>query len=255
MRLLAGILFCASAWGQIFPFPGPVASGGSGPSTPTLMGSISVQTNSTTSATVNTSASGTGGAAARLLVCWGVCYGASTAPTTPTDSCGNTYTPATYYQNGYAGANGQFFYTTAPNACTASATALTWSNTGGSACTNGYMFCGAFSGTGAFEAGSDQGATITGTTTLNIPSFTPSQTNDLVLSAVATYDGTMVLGTHPAVNNSMTIPAAWFTNVNTAGDGVVAWTVYNSTSAMSVSWTNSYGFAPAAGAVIAFKHQ
>jgi hypothetical protein len=212
----------------------------------TLMGSTSVQTNGTNSAAINTTSSGTGGVAASLITVWSTCYTANQAPTAPIDTAGNTYTPATYYHNGNAGQNGQFFYVLSPT----NNAAMTW-HISATGCTNGWMAVNVYSGVGVLDPGGDKGAYLASGNTVTTPSFTPSQSGDLVVSGVATYDGSFS-SSQPSVSSPLT-RNEWTAYAGTS-DGVVAQGAYSSTSPLQVSWTRLGGFSgPAAAGVLFFK--
>jgi hypothetical protein len=175
-------------------------------------GSAIASTSANTTAAINTTG-------ASLIVIQASRFTA--IPVAPTDSQGNTWTPLSVHNDGGGSEETQYYYVCAPS----TASTQTFSVGGVGITTPETILVAAYSGTATsncYDTGTDKGGkTTSGTTAL--PSITPSQSGDLVVSGVAENTGSN--DTFISVNQGLTVVAS-----TTVAPTRLAWTQYNSTS-------------------------
>jgi hypothetical protein len=187
----------------------------------------------------NTNSSSCDTTGATLFIINTTCFTANTVPNTPTDSSSNTYTGLTYYGGTNNGVNGKLYYVFNP---TTSST-QTWKRNGNCS-TTGRDFVIAFSGTGtSIDSGTDQGlnAGALGTSTI-IPNITPNQSGDLIVTGYSNYCASPA-GT-VASSPSSTYTITDHSESAATSDGAIAYTVYSSSSTISITWSWAGGCSP-----------
>lgn len=149
-------------------------------------------------------------------------------PQTPTDSAGNTWTPLSVVIGGTL--YNQFFYRVNPT------TSATHTFTPGA---SSVICVAAFSGV----AGHDSGGTNTdygkGTTTATeaMSALTPTATGDLIVTAFSTFNNDAAASV--ADNDGASDPTIIVSDNRSGYTQKLAWKTYNSTSALTISWTGT----------------